>query len=108
MKTNTNLGRRASDKKKAEKKAAKASEGELLVIHHGHCLDVLRTIPDNTFHVCVTSPPYWSLRDYGVPPTVWGGDPSCSHEWASAGIELNKDYIALRQPAPPAELTEAS
>jgi DNA modification methylase len=55
------------------------------VIHHGDCLEVLKTIPDNTFHVCVTSPPYWSLRDYGVPPTVWGGDQRCSHEWESAG-----------------------
>jgi len=31
----------------------------------GDCLDVLRTIPDQTFHCCVTSPPYWGLRDYG-------------------------------------------
>lgn len=23
---------------------------------------------------CVTSPPYWGLRDYGIEPTVWGGD----------------------------------
>ena len=31
----------------------------------GDCLEVLRTIPDQTFHCCVTSPPYWGLRDYG-------------------------------------------
>ncbi len=23
------------------------------------------------FHCCVTSPPYWGLRDYGLPPTEW-------------------------------------
>lgn len=56
------------------------------MIYHGDCLNVLKGIPDNTFHVCVTSPPYWSLRDYGVPPTVWGGDPDCAHEWESAGM----------------------
>ncbi|RJP48744.1 MAG: site-specific DNA-methyltransferase [Anaerolineaceae bacterium] len=30
---------------------------------------------------CVTSPPYWGLRDYGNNPTVWGGDTECDHEW---------------------------
>lgn len=32
----------------------------------GDCLDVLRTLPDQSVHCCVTSPPYWGLRDYGV------------------------------------------
>jgi DNA modification methylase len=26
----------------------------------------LRTLPSNSVHCCVTSPPYWGLRDYGV------------------------------------------
>ena len=26
----------------------------------------LRTLPDASVHCCVTSPPYWGLRDYGV------------------------------------------
>jgi len=34
-------------------------------IHNGDCLDVLRTLPDESVHCCVTSPPYWGLRDYG-------------------------------------------
>lgn len=33
----------------------------------GDALQQLRTIPDNSVHCCVTSPPYWQLRDYGVP-----------------------------------------
>jgi DNA modification methylase len=28
----------------------------------------------------VTSPPYWGLRDYKIPPQVWGGDHGCVHE----------------------------
>jgi site-specific DNA-methyltransferase (cytosine-N4-specific) len=32
----------------------------------GDCLEVLKTFPDATFQTCVTSPPYWGLRDYGV------------------------------------------
>ncbi len=47
----------------------------------GHVLDVLRPLPERSVHMCVTSPPYYSLRDYGLPPVVWGGDPGCEHEW---------------------------
>lgn len=32
----------------------------------GDCLEVLRTLPDESVQCCVTSPPYWGLRDYGV------------------------------------------
>jgi len=33
----------------------------------GDCRKTLKTLPDNTFNTCVTSPPYWGLRDYGMP-----------------------------------------
>lgn len=33
---------------------------------HGDCRQVLRTLPDASAHCCVTSPPYFGLRDYGV------------------------------------------
>ena len=36
-----------------------------VTIHNGDCLEVLRTIPDQSVQCCVTSPPYWGLRDYG-------------------------------------------
>lgn len=32
----------------------------------GGCLDVLRSMPDESVNCCITSPPYWGLRDYGV------------------------------------------
>jgi DNA modification methylase len=32
----------------------------------GDCLDVLKTLPAESVNCCVTSPPYWGLRDYGV------------------------------------------
>ena len=32
----------------------------------GDALEMLRTLPDNSVHCCVTSPPYYALRDYGV------------------------------------------
>lgn len=32
----------------------------------GDALDVLRTLPDEGANCCVTSPPYWGLRNYGM------------------------------------------
>jgi DNA modification methylase len=31
---------------------------------HGDALATLRTLPDASVHCCVTSPPYWGLRQY--------------------------------------------
>ena len=39
---------------------------ELDTIFCGDALDVLRTLPDNFVHCCITSPPYYALRDYGM------------------------------------------
>lgn len=33
---------------------------------NGDCLQVLKEIPDNSIDCCVTSPPYYGLRDYGM------------------------------------------
>lgn len=30
------------------------------------CLDAMKNIPDNVIQMCVTSPPYWKLRDYKI------------------------------------------
>jgi DNA modification methylase len=35
-------------------------------ILQGDVMDRLADIPDDSVHCCVTSPPYWGLRDYGV------------------------------------------
>ena len=36
-----------------------------VTIHVGDCLHTLRRMPDGSVQCCVTSPPYWGLRDYG-------------------------------------------
>jgi len=36
----------------------------------GNASEILRSIPDHTFACCVTSPPYWGLRDYGIPGQI--------------------------------------
>lgn len=42
-----------------------------MTTHHGHVLDVLPTMGAGSVHCVVTSPPYWGLRDYGLPPVDW-------------------------------------
>lgn len=32
----------------------------------GDCIDMMRMLPDKSVHTCVTSPPYFGLRDYGM------------------------------------------
>jgi DNA modification methylase len=58
---------------------------------HGDCRVVLPTLPADSFDCCVTSPPYWGLRDYGT--ATWeGGDEDCDHkppaEW------IHKNFVA--------------
>ena len=47
----------------------------------GNCLQVLKSWPDNFIHMAVTSPPYYSLRDYKIGMAVWDEEGPCEHEW---------------------------
>ncbi len=38
----------------------------LNIIHNIDCLTGLKQLPDNSIDCCITSPPYFNLRDYGV------------------------------------------
>lgn len=58
-------------------------------ILQGDCLAVLKTLPSNSIQMCVTSPPYFNLREYGT--AKWeGGDTNCDH------MEIN----SLRRDSP--------
>lgn len=63
----------------------------------GDCRALLRTLEADSVHCVVTSPPYWGLRDYGVEPSVWDGDPSCSHQWGP--LERKANANAIQGPA---------
>lgn len=53
----------------------------MIDLRTGHCLDLLQQLPAASIHCAITSPPYYGLRDYGLPASVWGGDPDCPHVW---------------------------
>ena len=58
-------------------------------IYQGDALEVLKTFPDECIDMCITSPPYWGLRDYGT--AEWdGGDKTCDH--MSAKEKSRYDY----------------
>jgi len=40
-------------------------ERDGIMLYHGDCIDVMREMPAESVNCCVTSPPYWGLRDYG-------------------------------------------
>jgi DNA modification methylase len=49
-----------------------------LTVYEGDCRAVLASLPAESVHTVVTSPPYWGLRDYGT--ATWsGGDAACDH-----------------------------
>lgn len=52
-------------------------------LYQGHCLVLLKSLPDESVDCCVSSPPYWNLRQYGTAQQVWGGNPDCAHQWAT-------------------------
>lgn len=61
------------------------SESRIIV---GDCSDVLATLPDASVQCCVTSPPYYGLRDYGT-GTWEGGAAECDHVRIKIGATGN-------------------
>jgi len=55
----------------------------------GDCLKEMRGLEDNSVDCCITSPPYWGLRDYGT--AKWeGGSVDCEHTISSGDIDPKK------------------
>jgi len=48
-------------------------------IIQGNAIEELKKLPDNSVDMCLTSPPYFGLRNYNLPPTIFGGDKKCNH-----------------------------
>lgn len=56
----------------------------MIQVLHGDAVTVVATLAPQSVHVCVTSPPYYGLRDYQT-GTWQGGDPACPHTKDRAG-----------------------
>jgi hypothetical protein len=44
-------------------------------IQQGDCLNLLACLPDDSIDFCMTSPPYWTIRDFGIEGQI-GSEPS--------------------------------
>jgi DNA modification methylase len=55
----------------------------------GDCIAGLRTLPDASVHCCVTSPPYWGLRDYGNDGQI--GLESTPEEYVARMVEVFRE-----------------
>ncbi|HDP36497.1 MAG TPA: site-specific DNA-methyltransferase [Candidatus Atribacteria bacterium] len=54
---------------------------KMIDLRLGDCQAELKKMDNESIDCCVTSPPYWGLRDYQTEPLIWDGDESCQHEW---------------------------
>lgn len=55
----------------------------------GDCREALRKIPEQSVHTCVTSPPYFGLRDYGVEGQL--GLETTPDQFVSALVEVFRE-----------------
>lgn len=68
----------------------------------GDALEVLKGMESESVDCCITSPPYWGLRDYGT--AQWeGGNPTCDHKTAKKRSRY--DYSLATSPIQDGERT---
>lgn len=65
-------------------------------IYHGDVMDGLRSIPSDSVQCVVTSPPYWSLRDYGEEGQI--GLESTFQEFQDNMIEVFREVRRVLRP----------
>ena len=64
-------------------------EDSHLTVLNADVLDGLRTLADESVYCCVTSPPYWGLRDYGEPGQL-GLEPT-PEEYVARMVEVFRE-----------------
>jgi DNA modification methylase len=65
-------------------------------IHIGDALTLLKQMPDEFVHCTVTSPPYWGLRDYGVPGQL--GLEKTPEEYVAKMVEVFGEVKRVSRP----------
>ncbi len=58
-------------------------------IKQGDAIEVLKTMPAQSVNTCVTSPPYWGLRDYGIDGQV--GIEETPEEYVAKMVEVFRE-----------------
>lgn len=61
-----------------------------------NCLEVLPTLPDESVNCCITSPPYWGLRDYGHKEQI--GLENTPEEYVAKLVEVFREVRRVLKP----------
>jgi DNA modification methylase len=77
-----------------EQGAAVHAPASVFTVLLGNAIAVLTTLPSESIHCCVTSPPYYRLRDYGTAKWEGGNDPLCDH-LSNIGVRNDLDRPTL-------------
>jgi len=67
-----------------------------VMIHTGNCLSVLKSLPAESIHCVVTSPPYFGLRNYGNPDQI--GLESSPQEYVAHLVEVFRQIKRVLRP----------
>lgn len=65
-------------------------------IIHGDVRQKLSPLADDTFHCCVTSPPYWGMRDYGYEGQI--GAETDINDYIAHLVEIFRDVRRVLRP----------
>jgi len=66
------------------------------MILQGDCLDQLKTLPDESVDCCITSPPYYGLRDYGIDGQI--GLEQTPEEYVARLVEVFREVRRVLKP----------
>ncbi len=67
-----------------------------LVVRVGDCRELLRDTHDESVQCCVTSPPYWGLRDYGHAGQI--GQEATPEEFVATMVEVFREVRRVLKP----------
>lgn len=67
-----------------------------LAILQGDCRETLKQLPDDSIHCCVTSPPYYGLRDYGCEEQI--GLEASPAEYVQKIVEVFREVRRVLRP----------
>lgn len=65
------------------------------MILQGDSRTIRRSFEPGAFHTCITSPPYFGLRDYGVEGQMGLEKTPEGFVRSIVGIELNPEYVQI-------------
>lgn len=72
------------------------SERDNITVHVGDCRKILKTLPDASVQCCVTSPPYYGLRDYGHEGQI--GQEKTVYDFIEAMVEVFREVRRILKP----------